>query len=128
MEARGLGSSISPLFIIENTKYRFGIYRTNTSNLTLFIAAFHYYVHRLIYIPIDSHSFNKEVSTIKYFATSNNVNINIDSLIRRKQTDMCDLNALTYVISVTTLTRIAFLRLPKTWRFQGMGEFGAYST
>jgi len=47
-------------------------------------AAFLSMIHRLLSVPLSTTNFRNEVSTIKYLAKTNNINLDIDSLIRRK--------------------------------------------
>ena len=43
-------------------------------------------IHRLVSVPLSSSNFREEVSVIKYLAEINDLNLDIDSLIRRKRT------------------------------------------
>lgn len=81
---------------ISTGKFTFGVYRKPTSTDTLIhgssfcpfphkLSAFHYFIHRLVSLPLTPESYANEVSTIKQLAIVNKIDINVDGLIRKKK-------------------------------------------
>lgn len=89
--------------------YSFSIYRKNTATDILIngssfcpfphkLAAFNYYVHRLVTLPLSQEAYKEEASTLRHLASVNSINIDIDALIRKKETKVA-------LQSTTTLTK-----------------------
>jgi len=75
--------------------YTYGIYRKpTTTDITVHgssfcplphkLAAYHYYINRLVSIPPTAESYDAEVSTIKHLASVNNIRHSIREMIRKK--------------------------------------------
>ena len=80
---------------IEGNEFIYDIYRKPTTTdftihgscywpLSHKLAAYHYFVNRLVSIPLSPFAFNKVVSIIKYLARKNEIRLNIDDMIRKK--------------------------------------------
>ena len=78
-------------------KLKFNIYRKPaTTDVTIPVdshhpflqkmAAFNYFIHRLLTVPLDDEDFNDELNTIKYIAQANGYNSSlIDNLLRKQK-------------------------------------------
>lgn len=96
MEVGGTRINFLDLTInIEENKYTFNIYRKPTATdatihgsslcpISHKIAAYNYYIHRLVSLPLTPEAITNETQLIKHLAKVNKIRIDIDGLIRRK--------------------------------------------
>jgi hypothetical protein len=108
--------------------HEFEIYRKDTStDIVVYgssfcpvahkIAAFNSFIHRLTHIPLSQSAFKKELMIIKYLAKVNEVNVDIEGMVRRKVTRKC-------LDSTTSLPRSTGRKDKFRWiRFPFLGDF-----
>ena len=112
-------SSISRFFSLMGAIYKFGIYRKETATeMTIDgssfytwacqIANFNNFIGRLVNIHINKSGFSGEVDTIEHLAKSNNLNVDIENMIHRK-------NIRRYLDLTTALPRDLKRKKRETW-------------
>jgi len=108
--------------------HEFAIHRKETSTDTMIhgpsfgpvphkLAAFNSYIHRLTHIPLSQTAFNEELNIIKHLAEVNQVDVDVDRMVRKKLTRKC-------LDSTTSLARdlgrdkkLRWIRLPYLGKF-----------
>ena len=68
-------------------------------------------IHRLISLPLSEYAFNQELHTIKRIASNNNINLDIDNVVRKKQNSLA-LDSITSLPRDFSRSRIKWFRLP----------------